>query len=259
MKNPKFYFISLLCIDYDADLLPFWIPHYKGYCFDEYHIWLHSPNLKNRETRYTYWGEYFSDFGFKVNFVDDPHFIDGRVRARALGRFSYGVDPDDYIISADSDELQGVPPDYKDIAMRNDYDIMKGELVDKWDSTLHNAEADIPLAIQYPNSGNFYSSVFKPEFYPHTNRNKILCSKAKVPVSFTGSHDYARNGAQNYTVCYDYNVDHYTFRQSYPDRMAGKRYYSGQLIKWVQEYFKDEREIASVEAKMNLQKEKGWV
>lgn len=264
------HFCSLVCPDYDADLLDHWCRHYMKYGFDSYRIYLHSPFDNYRLLHET--KERIATFDFDVKILPHDKFGNGSLRTSVVVERMKELDKNDFMVVADSDEFQDVPDDYRYIANTCDY--LKGAHVDAYDKTLHDACNGIPLFLQYPLRGNVEAEVLKTvdikslQRWPRVKKNKILCCRIKYPVALAGSHDLLPipqgcDIPQPYPQNFD--VLHYTWRSSIIKRMAGKDYFHAEHIWYFKKFFSggaeviDEEMRGIIDMEENLQKQKGWV
>lgn len=288
-------FTSLINPAFDYDLLPHWIEHYRGFNFDEYTVFLHytsasrasatSPSNFNNAYRM------LENAGFNV-YVSTGEFKNGMLRIECMELVRKNLKPDDYIVTADSDEFHDIPPDcdYKELILS--HDAVRGELIDCYDTSLHDARIDSPLYLQYPLTGHVDEEVLSsmPEVYrqswPTGQRRKVLASKATMPVNFSGSHyifgetgftlrdaSATTTGRPGNTIDYHpkkFKVRHYSWRTSVLSRMASKTYYNSNHLYFVMKFFgididgielKDcpQAFIDKIRAEEALQVEKGWV
>lgn len=229
------HFIALVGLDYDTDLLPYWVDYYREYGFDEYRVWLHvnGDEEAHPDPRRVRYGELFRDNGFYVEQAYGE-FANGALRMRCLKGYQRTLPDDDFVICADSDEFQILSKDdYFDL-MKCGFEVISGELRDRFDFTLHNPEPLIfgdpvrmPLHVQYPLHGNV-AQIAKQTVEPASCcRAKVLAAKASVNVSYIGSH---RVSGSKHREAKGYIVDHYTCRESYLRRMGGKTYFRPEQI-----------------------------
>lgn len=280
-------FTSLFGVDLDFDLLPFWIEHYKKYQFDEYEIYLHSG--KNDKDRLLDASLMLHSAGFFAHAVDPVSYrrpddcIDASTTLRNIVldahvkkcRPIFG--DDSYLVVADSDEFQRMPDTYRSVI--GDYDYVFGELIDRYDTTLHNADPDIELSVQFPFAGDVHDIIRKEHcrdarwFYLH--KTKILAAKLSVPVNYVGSHNLFGELAGNtradlYSVLDEMNgekpilIDHYTWRETIIDRMCYRPYYTSEQIYHTARFFGiDHIDTPSFREKIahedSIQEDKGWI
>lgn len=278
------HFTSLFGVDFDFDLLPFWINHYQKFNFDRYHIHLHSR--KNNVDKLHDSMEMLDRAGFDYEIVESSKYYLGStveldpsstLRQLVIDHFFKNIPPSDFVVVADSDEFHQMPCNYKDIL--TNYDYVFGELVDKYDTILHAAYPDIPVELQYRHTGDVHAIVrqlHKPSsdswFYLH--KTKILACRASIPVNNVGSHNLlgeligtARKDLYNILDEMDgvkpIAVHHYTWRDSIIDRMCDRPYYTAEQIIYTARFFGiDTIESPYFHEKLKqedaLQEEKGW-
>lgn len=259
----KIHFASLFCVDYDMDLAHEWVEHYRNFHFDKYVIWLHSPSsdimLLNQAKRF------FRIKGFEVFDAGEVEFRAGKLRECVLEAYRQTLSPDDYLVTADSDEFQKVD-NYREKILS--HDLVMGELIDRYDDTLHNALPGIPLEQQFPHTGIVEREVFRSVpfevrvYWPYVNKEKILASRADLPVAFGGSHMLLyMNRDIRYSAYHE--VRHFTWRGTILERMSRKGYYRGVHIWHIQKFF-GIHDITDVLLRMEkeeeeIQKAKGWI
>lgn len=263
------HFISLIGLDYDMDLLPYWVDYYLDYKFDVYKVWLHkkgdtpeNPHPQRFEVQAALQQYHFS--------VEQAYgeFRNGSLRVKCLEPYHKSLHRDDYVICADSDEFHQLSPrDYFELFDAG-FDVISGHLEERYDSTLHDpypvrmgGMVRIPLDMQYPCRGQLHELILQEHPHVPASRSKILAAKAWVDVSYIGSHRAEADGG---TQAAGYLVDHYTCRESLLHRMSGKSYYSPQEILNVAHFFgitdpQDER-IAWLYDKLEERfRKQGWV
>ena len=216
------HFVSCFCIDYDMDLLSYWANHYRKYDFDTYHVFLHSwkdpvvdPEQYVRE---------FTKYGFTCEWVKG-HFGGGELRHQHIKKYHESLPLTDYIVCADSDEIQNVPDNYRYILSQ--YDCMMGHLVDCWGDRLVNYDPSRNIDSQYHKRGDLYN-LPGYNFVIHPIRTKVLAVKCVLSVDYHGSHLLkGMLPSQVVRTHGDYEVFHYTFRESLLTRMFQRWYYPG--------------------------------
>lgn len=234
----KIHFASLFSVDFDMDLISHWICHYIKFDFDSYHITLNTQR-RNFEAM-DFAEKAFRSAGFTVS-RNTGIFNAGELRKNVMNLYRSSLYENDILITADSDEFQELPSDFKYLAGK--YDVTAGMLVDRYDDTLHNAETTIPIESQYPYSGDMEKIIMKEykldnSSWVKMNKNKIISSRVKIPVAFGGSHCVYPDYLKIYTVAPEiYNVFHYTWRNSIIERMCGKPYFSAANVWYVKEFF----------------------
>lgn len=238
----KTHFISLVGLDFDRDLLPYWIDYYAEYQFDVYRVWLHvngdTPDTPHPDR--AVWQRIFERAGYGVEQAYGK-FDNGRMRTACLKPYHRAQPAGDYIICADSDEFQVISPEEYRELFDIGIDVIEGELQERYDRTLHDPIAleagdvvRVPLWVQYPNRGKMGEVVMQSHPHAGVSRRKILAAKASVIVSYMGSH---RVEGSHYRRASNYIVDHYTCRESYLRRMGGKSYFHETEILDVARFF----------------------
>jgi len=221
----KVHFVSLFAVDFDLDIMPFFSEHYLDFGFDDYAIFLNSQegNIDAIKKATAFFGER----GFETAIIEGD-FADGNLRQRAISAYVSTLPANDFIVVSDSDELQSVPFAYREMILTND--IITGTLVDRWDTTLHDAIIGIPLKKQYPLAGYIDTIIsakgtVAPGQVVKCHREKIMASRCIMPVNWIGSHGLDAD-MTNIRVRTGYDIWHYSFRASYIKRMQNKSYYN---------------------------------
>jgi hypothetical protein len=237
----KIHFAALLGVDYDMDLMPYWIPYYLDRKLDSYTIVLHREK-----------GDIpagiISDFknaGFRTYCVNGP-FNHGSVRRFHLNNIAHNFNPSDMLVTADADEFQSMPDgipvlecepiEYR-IAAKH-YDILHGLHEDRYADTLDNCITD-PF-IQYPYVENYtgeYNKVIINPFLSATTapalwRTKILAAPAGMTVEYKGSH-CVREVNTTDRILFGCRVIHFAWRESAARKLALKSYFSIESLKEV--------------------------
>lgn len=236
----KIHFAALFGVDLDYDIAPFWREHYTRQDYDDYTVFLHSttPNSERclEQVRA------FERAGFKTLFAPSCEYSTA-MRNTILDTYAKSLPASDYLVTADSDEFQlsGINSAAMPDLIRS-CDTLSGELVDRWDTTLHAAVPGDPLEKQYPYSGDLFACIYKDcdasdkERWRIPHKRKILAARAGIPVAYMGSHvlysrenEYIQKGG-----CFVY---HYKWRHTIRDRLKSKWYFQESMLDAVVEYF----------------------
>lgn len=234
----KIHFASLVGVDFDLDILPFWANHYASFNFDSYTVWLHSGT--GNTARLVEAQKLFDSFKWGTETISGATFRNGKLRATILGAFTSSLPKHDAIVIADSDEFHALPGhDYRTIVER--YECVGGLLVDAYGSALSACNPCEPLWSQYPYSGClgeiFARRAERKEYperlafpWPMTSREKIIASRCYVDVNLVGSHHIDgchtdRKIPDHLYSLEGFSVLHYSWRASLFDRMRTKTYY----------------------------------
>ncbi len=238
-------FCSLIEPSLDIDMMPQWLRYYTDCSFDRYVIWLHDNGL-NADARARA-EELLKDHGWEYTTVTGE-FRNGMLQAQLFQALRDTLHPEDRMVCADSDEVHDIEPGlYRTIALEHDY--ICGSLIDRWaPQALRDAHPDIPLDVQYPCSGDLYDEARKfvggsGKFWDfHVITNKILCSKAAMPLTCDGSHGLfpITHEPDEYTRLShlsNVNVWHYSWRGSALRRMMTKTYHQLWIIDSIVKFF----------------------
>lgn len=240
----KIHFAALFGVDLDYDIAGFWRDHYTDCGYDSYTVFLHS--LTPNSDRCLEQLREFEKAGFKTLFAPSCEYSSA-MRNTILDTYAKSLPGSDYLVTADSDEfhLAGCcKSDMPDLI--RSCDILSGNLVDRWDDTLHAADSDRPLTKQYPYSGDLFSHLYDSSDCPDKDRwrrphtGKILAARAGLPVAYVGSHVlYSRDNAYNEIGgCF---VLHYKWRHTIEMRLKTKWYFQESMREAVIDFFDSEK------------------
>ena len=227
----EIHFACLFGVDYELDLMPYWIEHWVSHRLDRYKVFLHresgviDPAIIDT----------FKRAGFDVECLSGPH-SNGLLRGCALSNYAANMDANDFLVTADADEYHLI--NYHDILSTGvsqyapaKYDIVTGFMVDRYGDSLQACNKD-PFD-QYCYEEPFTKEILKnftPPYlrntaWPFTMRTKILACKAGMESTYAGSHTMKAvpSGARILT---DRKVYHFAWRESASKKAAVKTYYS---------------------------------
>jgi hypothetical protein len=234
----KIHFAAVVAPDLDYDLMLKWVAHYYNLQLDSYTIFIHKEHdKKHPEVK-----SYFDEFGFKVSYCHGD-WQDGKLRANVLNGFNAALPENDYIMTADSDEFQMWPnDDVRHCLFHGEIDAIFGNVVDRYDKTLHSASNEGHLEDQFP----YEIDSLENEFISSSNtgmiRNHICVNKCKVPVCFVGSHDLnsaLKNTGNQFFVRGGLKILHYKWRATIKEKLATKTYYSHNVDKKLKKFFQE--------------------
>jgi hypothetical protein len=238
-------------VDFELDLLPFWLKHYDRYNFDSYTVWLHSGGNNGEKIREA--KELFEKYCWTVRYAPrDRPFLNGQLRDTVLKRYAGELPTGDTLVTADSDEFHKIHYRYYR-ELLEEYEVLAGSLVDCYGDTLTEASPCEPLYSQYPIRGDLHEIMAKraengilPEKlcypWPKTRKSKILAARCYIPVSFTGSHHvemfkYGDGVPSNVSSLRGIKVHHYSWRASFFERSRGKSYLDARHLWCIGKYF----------------------
>lgn len=239
----QLHFLSLLGVDIDLDILPIWIIHYKKFKCDSYFCFLHAKD--NQDDNYLKAKYLLENNGFKTQFVGGP-FGDGNLRNNIFNAYLQNLNPQDYVMTADTDEFQDwwEPEGVKEMLIENNIDFITGKLYDCFGEKLEDVKS-YDLIQQYPYIIDNLENVINVEGVP-IRRDKICISKVWVPVCYIGSHDLnyhflppEKRGM--FRVRGDIRVLHFKWRGSLKKRLESKTYYKDHHVKKILEYFNEDK------------------
>jgi hypothetical protein len=243
----KIHFASLVGVDYELDILPFWLKYYKERDFDTRKLFLHRETGRVPKNVI----DEACEAGYEVECCDGPQ-ANGMLRKLILGNYAASLPPDDYLVLADADEYQSAPrtvprppgtfdymsvigPEAPDpIDYRADlekYDLVCGNLVDRYGKELSACYQD-PF-IQYPYEEyapgdllkGFTPPYLRKSKWPVTRRAKILAARCGAPLAYEGSHG-TRYTPSDYRIAWNYRVVHFAWRESTKGKIAVKSYFN---------------------------------
>jgi len=259
------HFAAFFGVEFDLDIMPFWIEHYKKASFDSYHIFLHKESGEigsNIKTE-------FKHHGFSVSTIDGPY-GHGILQKLVLGQYADTLPPEDFLVIADADEFQSGPgagpipaggdlfigppaPElihYRELLKH--VDIVTGFMVDRYTHRLETCFMN-PFR-QYPYEEPFTKEILKaytpPQLrkteWPQTRRTKILAARAGYEVGYEGSHCLLQV-LEGVRIAGDYKVYHFAWRDSTRNKLVKKAYYSQENCR---EIFNDEIEQEILDERM---------
>jgi len=241
---PKIHFAALFGVDYELDLMYFWLSYYRDMNLDSYKVFLHREegNIGNDIIRQ------FKMEGFNVECVGGPQ-GNGMLRKVLLGHYASTLPEEDFLVTADADEFQScprlngcagygdyhvgvvdpAPPDYRRLLEK--YDCMTGFMTDRYADRLETGYK-WPFA-QYPFEEPFtreYLKAFTPPYlrktkWPETRRTKILAARCGYEVGYEGSH-CAMSLPSNARIAEEFRVYHFAWRESARLKAVAKSYYT---------------------------------
>jgi len=232
-----YHFASLMCVDWDHDLLPYWIEHYSRYQFDTHQILLHSPTASERNFQYC--ESMLSDAGWRYSRVFGG-FNNGELRKTTIDSHRADLHDEDVLVTVDSDEFIDIGTfELRDVF--NTWDVIGGHLIDRYDKTLHDASPG-PLLNQYSLSEPVEERVV--DLYPESEglvarvrRPKVIGAKVWIPVNHIGSH-FVEECDRGFRECpEDFPIYHYSWRETAVERIVSKAYNTVQYAWFVGKMF----------------------
>lgn len=241
----KIHFLAFIGVEYDMDLMPFWIPFYVDRKFDTYKVFLHreegqiDPEIIN----------HFRQAGFSVKTCNGPY-GHGLLQKLVFDNYVKTLPPEDFVVVADADEFQSspniaaqpsllenvftgphspIPVDYR--GLLKFYDIITGFMVDRYSDKLENCCMN-PFS-QYPYEEPFTREILKAFYppylhlseWPHTRRTKILAARAGSSVAYEGSHCMIE-APEKANIAVNFRVYHFAWRKASKQKIIKKCYYT---------------------------------
>lgn len=241
-NRPKIHLVALIGAKVDADILPYWVRHYKTLELDSYTVFLHEsgmPSMDNALQRMLLLD------GFRVTMVPENALRDNpimpncpdMVRSILFESFALGLPQNDYLITADGDEFQqwGVLPRE---AVARGVRVMLGRLTDCFDDYLHPVKPEMSLEENYPIRHENLVAQFCKEY--RLNQNKICMAPVGFPVDYSGSHDVKRGHVDvtpRMLTSGPLEVLHYRWRGSALTRSQGRRYWTEEDLQAMRQFF----------------------
>lgn len=238
---PKIHFAALVGVDVDSDLLPWWIPHYREMHLDSYTVFLHESLDEEKNNQAEVLLVVLG--GFNVRRVSEnalrespawPGAPDG-VRRTILGAFAKSLHPQDFLITADGDEIQEWEENPRDTAARG-ISVVLGQLIDRFDDSLHDAIPGKSLLESFPIEDENLHRYFRKVSLVS---KKICMAPASYPVEYSGSHDLTlgEKFPPRCTVSGTLRVLHFHWRKSAASRVRGRSYWSVEEIATMEKFF----------------------
>lgn len=241
VRIPKIHFAALVGVEVDADILPWWLSHYFAMHLDSYTVFLHESldeNLNNGVEAC------FQAYDFRVVRVPESALREDKewsgcpdgVRRTLIGNFARSLHPQDFLITADGDEIQEWTETPREAVSRG-VKIMSGLLVDRFDDTLHAPYPRKSLSESYPSEHPNLHSFFKRTPLTQT---KICMAPASYPVEYSGSHDLTlgEKFPANCIVSGPIRVLHFRWRESAVKRVKGRKYWKDDEIAAMENFFR---------------------
>lgn len=239
-RQPKIHFAALLGVEVDADMIPWWAPHYRALKLDSYTVFLHeSPNERKNVGAESV----LLDFGFAIRRVPEnalrdfpvmPNCPDG-VRRTLLKSFAESLPPRDFLVTADGDEIQHWQETPKEAVARG-IEVVTGRLFDRFDDTLHQPVPGWTLEESFPGEHPDLHEYFKQE---PLMQKKICMAPASFPVEYSGSHDFitVKGTHRNCFITGPIRILHYRWRASAIARVEGRYYWPAEEIAAMKRFF----------------------
>lgn len=230
--KPKIHFVALVSVDYDIDLLPFFIPHYDALDLDNYCLFLHE----GKKTDDNLWAEKAAKTaGWKSRFIPrEASFNNGELKRVLLNKFRKAAKPADYVLCADGDEFQ-LWEDAPQEAVADNMDMVLGRRVDRFNDTLVPIEVDLPLEASYPLEHADLSRIIFPKHAP--KRDKIVMAKAGLEVDYRKCDRLVGKAPPNLRVTGEVPIQHFKWRDGIFNRLQSRMDYTPEEIQAIKEFF----------------------
>lgn len=223
----RHHFVSVIGVDYDLDLAPYWIKHYVEREFDTYTVFLHREQGDVPEHAVNM----YKAAGFIVHCIGGAY-TGGIVGAFHLETFIRNLPKEDFVTVADADEFQcmadGSPIPYK--ALCGEYDIMHGLFEERYSGSLSVCVKNPYEQYNHvePYTGMFFRSFCPPYLdhieWPCVYRCKIVAARAGEPYRFHGMHAIATI-KPDARILYGLKVVHFAWREGAARKLSKKSWY----------------------------------
>ncbi len=240
-EKTKIHLVSLVSVDNDADLLPFFLEHYDTLGCDNNVVFLH---LGEDPEASDLCAKSIEAFGWRCSLVPKTaSFGGGALRKVLLDNFRKAAKPEDYIICPSADEFQiwTEPPS---LAVEGGFDMVVGRLEDRFADTLSGIEEDATLEACYPNIHPHLTKILFPK-RPRL-RDKIVMAKVKIPVDYRKCFN-VEGKPEGLRVDGIVPIHHYKWRDGIFDRLRTRPDYTREEIQSIKEFFelepKDKAEV----------------
>lgn len=241
--TPRIHLVALIGVGVDADILPFWVRHYKALQFDSYTVFLHSCGEAGKDRAIE---KMLLMDGFRVVMVPENALRDNpimpncpdMVRSILFDSFCLGLPQKDFLVTADGDEFQEWYEKPHELVSRG-IKVLYGRLIDCFDETLHRVNPEMSLHDNYPMRDADLGLRFR--LGPTLNQNKICMAPVSMPVDYSGSHDIKRGQSDSvFTHMVSsgpIDVLHYRWRDSAITRARGRRYWTDADLLRMRDFF----------------------
>jgi hypothetical protein len=232
----KIHFATVIAPDLDYDLINHWCEHYQRLQLDTYTAFIHADqNKKHPEVK-----EVLEKHGFKIGYGHGT-WQDGKLRANVLNGFARALPQNEYIMTADSDEFQMWPNNnIREHLLNGSVDAIQGVLIDRFDTTLHNATSE-ELDSQFPLRHRNLEGKFMSNETPISIRTHICIHKISMPVCFTGSHEFnssLKDVIGKHIVRGEIEILHFKWRDTIRERFKTKSYHAKDADNLLKEFFR---------------------
>lgn len=236
-RKPRIHFVSLVSVEHDIDLLPYFFPHYDGIHADNYCIFLHE----GPDTDANLWAEGAAkSAGWKSRFVPrGASYGNGELKRALLEKFRRSCPGTDYIICADGDEFQSWETALPQEAVEKGVDMVLGKRIDRFHEKLLPINHDLELEENFPLEHENLSKVLFPK-RPRA-RDKIVMARAQVPVDYKHCTNLSVRDPGRLSVADGVPILHYKWRRGILNRLAERPDYTPQELQAIKHFFEMEK------------------
>lgn len=230
--QPKIHFVSLVSVDFDVDMLPYFLPHYTGLECDNYALFLHE----GKDADANQWAKTAAtDLGWKVRLIPrEASYGNGELKRQLLNKFQRACKSDDYIICADGDEIQLWADSPHEVVSQN-YDMVLGRRIDRLNEKLIPIDHSLDLETNFPIEHDNISKVLFPK--RPRSRDKIVMAKASVPVDYKKCLGLVGKAPGNLRVTGEIPILHYKWRENIFNRLRERPDYEPSELKAIKTFF----------------------
>lgn len=233
MSTPaKIHFVSLVSVDHDIDMLPYFIPHYSELGLDNYCLFLHE----GKDTDANLWAEKAAkDSGWRSRFVPrEASFSSGELKRVLLNKFQKACKPGDYIVCADGDEIQKWTMDPREVA-DDAFDMVLGRRADRFNEKLVAVDHTMDLEDNYPLQHDNLSKIMFPK--KPRPRDKIVMARANVPVDYRKCMSLTVKQPGKMRITEGVGILHYKWRDGIFRRLRERPDYLPDEIAAIRKFF----------------------
>lgn len=230
--TPRLHFVALVSVNFDVDLLPYFLPHYSELGCDNYCLFLHE----GKNTDANLWAEKAAkEFDWKVRFIPrEASYQNGELRRALINKFRQAAKPHDFIITADGDEFQKWDKHPREV-MGEGADVVIGGRFDKFNEKLLPVDHGEDLDATYPLMNENLSSVIYPKRI--RQREKIVMARVGLPVDYRKCLSMQTVKGVNPQVTGEVPILHYKWRNNIFHRISQRPDYAPDEVQAIKNFF----------------------
>lgn len=229
---PRLHFVALVSIDFDIDLLPYFIPHYTALGCDNYCLFIHEGKSNDNSL----WAEKSAkEFGWKTRFVPrEASHQNGELKKALVNKFRQAVKPHDYIITADADEFQKWETDPREAMEAGDH-VVVGKRIDRFNEKLLGIDHAEDLEVTFPLESENLSDFIFPK--KKRAREKIVMARADMPVDYRKCAALRAQSGFTPQVGGTVPILHYKWRNNLLRRLSDRPDYAPEEVAAIKSFF----------------------